>query len=139
MHTSSTRLVARALLRALPLAFLLLGVACDGASPRTIGGYCRRDSDCVDGLRCLDFQCTERRTADAGAPPDLGGADLGGVDLGATDLGAPDLGPRDMGSTPTDTGVDVGPTDTGVDVGPADTGVDSGPEDMGTDSGPDAG
>ena len=130
MHTSSIRLVARHLLRALPLALLLLGVACDGASPRTIGGYCRRDLDCVSGLRCLGMLCTERlRDAGTGAV-DLGTQDSGAPDLGAPDLGQPDLGPRDMGSTP---------TDTGVDVGPADTGVDSGPEDMGTDSGADAG
>ena len=136
MHTTPFRPALRRLLGALPLALLLLSVACDGAAPRTIGGYCRRDLDCVSGLRCLGLVCTERRVADGGtAPVDQGHT----VDGGPVDSGAPDLG-RDLG--PADTGVDSGPADVdaGVDAGPADagpqdSGVDAGPVDGGPDTG----
>ena len=122
MHTTSFRSALRRLLGTLPLALLLLSVACDGAAPRTIGGYCRRDLDCVSGLRCLAMVCTERRAADGGTVA---------VDQGGTVDGGPvDSGARDLGRA--DTGVDSGPADTGVDVGPAD----ARPDDTGVDAGP---
>lgn len=126
MHTTSFRSALHRLLGTLPLALLLLSVACDGAAPRTIGGYCRRDLDCVSGLRCLAMTCTERRAVDGGTVP----VDQGrSVDGGPIDSGAQDLGGADTG---VDTGVDSGPADTGVDVGPAD----AGPDDTGVDTGP---
>ncbi len=121
MHHLHLRCVARRLLGALPLTLLLLTMACEGAAPWTIGGYCRRDTDCVSGLRCLNLACTEPRldggVQDHGTPADGGNEDA------ATDQGADD------------TGVDVGVEDTGVDLGPEDTGVDLGPEDTGVDLG----
>ena len=116
MHHFHLSRVARRLLGALPLSLLLLTMACEGPAPRTIGGYCRNDTDCVSGLRCLNLACTERRQVDGGPPADMGA-------------------PVDSGSE--DTGVDAGPEDTGVDVGPEDMGpADTGPEDMGFDAGP---
>lgn len=120
MHHDHFSRVARRLLGVLPLSLLLLSMACEGPGPRTIGGYCRRDPDCVTGLRCLNLTCTELRQIDGGV-----------VDLGSpVDSGADDSGSQDQGQ-PEDTGVDTGP----VDSGPEDTGVDLGPADMGTDLG----
>jgi hypothetical protein len=128
MHHSHLSRVARRLLGALPLTLLLLTMACEGPAPRTIGGYCRNDTDCVSGLRCLNLACTERRQVDGGPPEDMGGPADGGADDTGVDAG------------PVDTGVDLGPVDTGVDLGPVDMGVDLGPEDMGPeDMGFDAG
>lgn len=125
MHHSHLSCVARRLLGALSLTLLLLTMACEGPAPRTIGGYCRRDTDCVTGLRCLNLTCTERRQVDGGPPGDMGGvvdsgADDTGVDSGPVDTGV-DLGPEDMG--PEDMGVDLGPED----MGPVDMGADTGP------------
>ncbi len=108
--------VARRLVGALSLTLLLLTMACEGPAPRTIGGYCRRDLDCVSGLRCLSLACTEPRQVDGG-PVDHGTpVDGGSDDMGSeTDLGPADTGPEDLG--PGDTGVDLGPEDTGVDQG----------------------
>lgn len=115
MHHDHFSRVARRLLGVLPLSLLLLSMACEGPGPRTIGGYCRRDPDCVTGLRCLNLMCTELRPIDGGA-----------VDLGSpVDSGTHDSGSQDLGQS----------EDTGVDTGPVDTGVDLGPEDMGTDLG----
>jgi hypothetical protein len=118
MHHSHVSRVARALFGALPLT-LVLTMACEGPAPRTIGGYCRRDTDCVSGLRCLNLACTEPRQIDGGVldhgtPADAGNEDVGTQDAGTEDTGV-DLGPEDQG--PEDTGVDLGPEDMGADLG----------------------
>lgn len=68
-----------------------------------VGGYCHRDDQCLEGLRCLQLTChgPGAREADGG-PQDAGRADSGadaggapapdsGLDGGAPD--APDTGP----------------------------------------------
>jgi len=58
---------------------LALASGCVAAPPREgVGGYCHRDDQCLEGLRCLELVCHG---------PDEGGAGSGGA------LDAPDAGP----------------------------------------------
>ena len=100
---------SRPLIAATACALFAALTACDAVPKATIGEYCRLDTDCESGLRCLALRC-------------VGGRDSGQVE----DLGAPDNGPAPDGGPVVDMGVvDSGTTDSG----PVDAGVDQGPPD----------
>lgn len=126
MRSLSARLVVPLVL----VPFVLLPVACapdapanpgPGPSPGTVGGICRQDGSCDEGLRCDGERCVTLADDDAGPGGD------GGDDAGALDAGPGDGGTGDAGE-PTDSGLsDAGPDDSGPgDGGTGDGGTGDG-------------
>lgn len=95
-----------------------------------VGGYCHRDDQCLEHLRCIELSC---RPADGAMDSGMLGIDASGPDGGPTDAGlldagsSEDSGPGDAG------GPDAFATDAPM---PLDSGIDAPMEsDAGADGG----
>lgn len=114
---------------AVSLAALLAPLGCapdapvnpgEAPAPGAVGGVCRQDGSCDEGLRCAGERCVVLAEDDAGQV-DGGAVDAGAADAGAVDAG-PDGGARADGGIVDSGAVDAGGGDGGaVDAGASPT------------------